>query len=147
MVSEHLCGARCDQPYVHTCVVRVGVLSTVCEHQLPYSFLCSDRTIPPSHYLSGIGLARWPDIPLHGGVAQGFLLIPVSGVDAAEGRGREQVGEEKFARNGRNGTSMRDMIRDRMILRNTHTLDNLEPHVQSSPVRCAREKCACACVR
>ena len=29
------------------------------------------------------------------GVAQGFLLIPVSGADEAEGRVREQVGEEK----------------------------------------------------
>ena len=27
------------------------------------------------------------------------------------------------------------------------TLDNLEPHVQSSRARCAREKCAHACVR
>ena len=46
-------------------------------------------------HVSGIGLARWPDIPPHGGVAQGFLLIPVSGADDAEGRVREQVGEEK----------------------------------------------------
>ena len=60
--------------------------------------------------VSGIGLATWPDIPLHGGVAQGFLLIPVSGVDEAEGRDREQIGDEKIGGNGRNGTSKRDMI-------------------------------------
>ena len=39
---------------------------------------------------SGIRLARWLDIPLHGGVAQRMLLIPVSGEDEAEGRVREQ---------------------------------------------------------
>ena len=58
--------------------------------------------------VSGIGVARWPDIPPHGGVAQGFLLIPVSGVDDAEGRVREQIGEEKIGGNGRNGTSKRE---------------------------------------
>ena len=69
--------------------------------------------------MSGIGLARWPDIPHHGGVALGFLLIPVSGVDDAEGRVREQVGDEKIGGNGRNGTSKRDMIRAGMILSHT----------------------------
>ena len=38
------------------------------------------------------------------------------------------------------------MIRDGMILRSTQHL-SLEPHEQSSRVRCAQEKCACACVR
>ena len=44
--------------------------------------------------MSGVGLARWPDIPAHGAEAQGGHLVPVSGVDEAEGRDREQVGEE-----------------------------------------------------
>ena len=34
------------------------------------------------------------------------------GVDDAEGRVREQVGEEKIRGNGRHGTSKRDVIRD-----------------------------------
>ena len=48
--------------------------------------------------MSGVGLARWSDVPLHGGSTQGYFLIPVSGVDEAEGGVREQVGEEKIAR-------------------------------------------------
>ena len=68
-------------------------------------------------HVSGIGLARWPDIPPHGGLAQGFLLIPVSGVDEAEDRVRAQIGEEEIGGNGRNGTFKRDMMRDGMILR------------------------------
>ena len=74
--------------------------------------------------MSGIGLARWPDIPPHGGVAQGFLVIPVSAVDDAEGRVREQVGEDIIGGNGRNGTFNQegDMIRDGMILRHTQHL-------------------------
>ena len=42
---------------------------------------------------------RWfcVHLPTHGGEAQGDLLVPVSGVDEAEGRVREQVGEEKIA--------------------------------------------------
>ena len=59
---------------------------------------------------------------------RGFLLIPVSGVDDAEGRVREQVGEEKIGGNGRNGTSKRDMIRDGMILRNTQHLSHTCSH-------------------
>ena len=41
--------------------------------------------------MSGVGLARWPDIPYDGAEAQGGLLVPVSSVDEAEGRDREQV--------------------------------------------------------
>ena len=44
------------------------------------------------------------------------LLIPVTGVDDAEGRVREQVGE-KVERNERDGTPKRDMTEDEMILR------------------------------
>ena len=36
-------------------------------------------------------------------------VVPVSGVDEAEGRVREQIGEEKIAGNGRDGTRKRDM--------------------------------------
>ena len=48
-------------------------------------------------------------IPTHSREAQGDLLVPSSGVDEAEGRVREQVGEEKIAGNGRDGTPKRDM--------------------------------------
>ena len=51
-----------------------------------------------------------------GGVAQGVLLIPVSGVDDAENRVREQIGDEEIGGNGQNGTFKRDMMRDGMIL-------------------------------
>ena len=61
--------------------------------------------------------SRWPDIPSHGGVAHGVFLVPVSGVDDAEGRVREQVGEENIGGNERDGTPNRDMTEDEMILR------------------------------
>ena len=60
---------------------------------------------------SEVGLARWPDIPPLGGE------IPVSGADDAEGRVRQQVGEERIAKNGRDGTPKREMTGDGMILR------------------------------
>ena len=71
----------------------------------------------PPLLVSEVGLARWPDIPLHGGEALGCLPIPVSGEDDAEGRVREQVGEERIAGNGRDGTHKREMTGDGMILR------------------------------
>ena len=49
--------------------------------------------------MSAFGLARWPYSPPHGGVAQGVILIPVSGVDDAQSRIREQAREEKMERN------------------------------------------------
>ena len=67
----------------------------------------------------------------HGGVAQWFLLIPVCGVDDAESRVREQVGEEKIGGNG-----------DGMILRHTQHLTVLshtcKHHVQSAHEKNAR---------
>ena len=45
--------------------------------------------------MSGV---RWPDIPHHGGEAQGGLPIPVIGENDADGRVREQVDEERLAR-------------------------------------------------
>ena len=61
--------------------------------------------------VSGVRLARWPSIP------PGVLPIPVSGVDDAESRFREQVGEETTGGKRQHGTFKRDMIRDGMILR------------------------------
>ena len=37
------------------------------------------------------------------------FLVPLSGVDGAEGRVREHVGEEEFAGNGRDGTPKTDV--------------------------------------
>ena len=48
---------------------------------------------------------------------KGGLPIPVSGADDAESRFREQVGEERIAGNGRDGTPKREMTGDGMILR------------------------------
>ena len=47
-----------------------------------------------SQPVSGVGLAMQPDIPLHRAETWGRLLVPAKGVDEAEGRDREQVGEE-----------------------------------------------------
>ena len=55
--------------------------------------------------VSGVGLGRWTDSPHHGGVAQG--VVPVSGVDDAEGRGG----------NERDGKPKRNMTENGMILR------------------------------
>ena len=44
--------------------------------------------------VSGVGLAIQPDIPLHRAESKEGLLVPVSGADGAEGRDREQVGDE-----------------------------------------------------
>ena len=61
----------------------------------------------------------WPDGQTFHSTAEwhGGLLIPVSGVDDAEGRVREQVLEEKIGGSEQHGTFKRDMIRDGMILR------------------------------
>ena len=84
-------------------------------------------------------MARQPDSPPHGGKAQEGSLVPVSGVDEAEGRVREQVGEEKIARNGRNGTSHRYETEMKLFCANTLGRPALEPNI--------REKCAHACVQ
>ena len=44
--------------------------------------------------VSRVGMAIQPDTPLHRAETQGRLLVPAKGVDEAEGRDREQVGEE-----------------------------------------------------
>ena len=80
--------------------------------------------------VSGVGLARWPGIPPHGGVAQGGLLVPVSGVDDAEGRVREQVGELKIRGNERDGTPKRDMTqRWNNFYANSQNRLALEPNI------------------
>ena len=47
----------------------------------------------------GIGPARWPDSPSPSEAAQGFNLIPVSGVGEVVGGVSEVVGEEKLGEN------------------------------------------------
>ena len=79
----------------------------------------------------------------HSGEAQGGLLFPVSDVDDAECRAREQADEERIGGTGRDGTTKRHDQRW-SDFETRATLDNLEPRVQSSRVRCAREKCAYA---
>ena len=59
-----------------------------------------------------LGSARWPDGPHPSGVAQGFDLIPVSGVREAVGGVSEAVGDEKI---GGEGTFNKDMSNDGMI--------------------------------
>ena len=54
---------------------------------------------PDVHFVSGVGLAMQPDTPLHRAETQGGLLVPAKGVDEAEGRDREQVGEEAIGGN------------------------------------------------
>ena len=71
----------------------------------------------------------------------GGLLIPVSGVDDAEGRVSEQVGEGRIAGKGRDGTPKRDMIRDEMILRKHTESSSLEPNVTHEVL--TRKMCAC----
>ena len=48
----------------------------------------------------GVGSARWPDGPPQSGVAQGFNLIPVSGVGEAVGGVSETASDEKIRGNG-----------------------------------------------
>ena len=80
--------------------------------------------------VSGIGLAICSDIAPHGGVAQGGLLIPVSCVKDAEVRVREQVGEERIAGNGRDGTPKIDMTQRWNDFAQTHRI--VQPVSQTS---------------
>ena len=59
--------------------------------------------------VSGVGLASWPNIstPRRSGPGRSS---DSSAVDDAEGRVREQVGEEKIGGSERDGTPKRDMI-------------------------------------
>ena len=60
----------------------------------------------------GIGQARCPDGPRLSGVAQGFNLIPVSGVGEAVGGVSEAVGDDKTGGSGVEGTFNNDMTYD-----------------------------------
>ena len=62
----------------------------------------------------GIGSARWPDGPPQSRVAQGFNLIPVSGVGEAVGGVSVAVSDERIGGNGVEGTFNKDMTNDEM---------------------------------
>ena len=62
----------------------------------------------------GIGSDRWPDGPPLSGAAQGFDLIPVSGVGEAVGGVIEAAGDEKIGGSGVDGTFNKDMTNDEM---------------------------------
>ena len=64
----------------------------------------------------GIGPARWPGSPSPSEVAQGFNLIPVSGVVEEVGGVGEVVGGEKIGGNGVEGMFSKDMTDDKMTL-------------------------------
>ena len=93
-----------------------------------------------------IGPARWPHGPHQNGVAQGFHLVPVSGVGEAVGGVNEAVGDEKIGGNGVAGTFNIDMTSGLMTLEAhkqivepfTQTCD----HIWRASVR-SEKKCAC----
>ena len=57
--------------------------------------------------MSGVGLPVQPDIPLR---RADRLLVPAKGVDEAEGRDREQVGEETIMGRGLTSTPNKAMM-------------------------------------
>ena len=77
----------------------------------------------------------------------GGLLVPASGVVNAEGRVKEQVGEEKIGGNERDGTPKRDMIQRWNHFLRKHIESSSPSAKPQSRMNCAREKCAHACVR
>ena len=75
----------------------------------------------------GIGLARWPGSPSPSERAQGFNLIPVSGVAEEVCGVSEVAGEEIIGGNGVEGMFRRDVTDDKTtFLRYAKCLD---PHV------------------
>ena len=62
----------------------------------------------------GIGSARWPSSPSPSEAAQGFSLIPVSGVGVIVGGVGEVVGEEKMGGNGVEGMFSKVTTDDKM---------------------------------
>ena len=62
----------------------------------------------------GIGSAKWPSSPSPSEAAQGFSLIPVSGVGVIVGGVSEVVGEEKMGGNGVEGMFSKVMTDDNM---------------------------------
>ena len=94
----------------------------------------------------GIRSARWPDGPLQSGVAQGFNLIPVSGVGEAVGGVSEAIGDEKIGGNGVEGTFNIDMTNDELTFEAHKQIVKLLSqkcdHIWRASVHC-EEKCAC----
>ena len=90
----------------------------------------------------GIGPVRWPDGPLQSGVAQGFNLMPVSGVEA--------VADEKIGGSGVEETFNKDMTNDEMTFEAhkqlVKPLGQTCDHIWRASVRSGK-KCACVCVR
>ena len=60
--------------------------------------------------VSGVGRVIQPDIPLHRAETQEGLLVPVSGVDEAEGRDREHEGDEAIRGRRLTVTPNKDMM-------------------------------------
>ena len=108
--------------------------------------MTSLRTTHPWPHLQtvfGIGSARWSDGPLQSGVAQGFNLIPVSGVSEAEG-------EEKKRGNGVEGTFNKSMTNAEMTFEAhkqiVKPLSQTCTHIWRAQA-CAARKSARLCVR
>ena len=98
----------------------------------------------------GVGSARWPDGPPQSGVAQGFNLIPVSGVGEAVGGVSEALRNEKIGGNGLEGIFNKDVTNDEMTFE-AHKQTNRQALFQNgySHLACAdvRSEKKCACVR
>ena len=63
----------------------------------------------------GIGPAGWPGSPSPSEAAQGFNVIPVSGVGEVDGGVSEVVLEEKIGGNGVEGMFSKDMTDGKML--------------------------------
>ena len=86
-----------------------------------------------------------PDGPLPSGVAQGFNLIPVSGVREAAGGVSEAVGDEKI---GGEGTFNKDMSNDGMIFEAHKQIVKPLSQTWSHLARAGlRNEKTCVCVR
>ena len=71
----------------------------------------------------GIESARWPGSPSPSEAAQGFNLIPVSGVGEVVS---EVVGEEKIGGKGVDGMFSKDMTDEKMMQKVlSHTCDHV----------------------
>ena len=96
-------------------------------------------------YVYGIGSARWPDGPLPSRVAQGFNLIPVSGVREAVGGSDEKIGGKVVE-----GTFNKDMTNNGMIVEAhkqiVKPLSQTCNHIWRAQA-CATRKSSLVCVR
>ena len=89
----------------------------------------------------GIGSARWPDGPSQSGVAQGFNLILVSGVN-------EAVGDGKTGGNGVERQFNKDMTNDEMTFeahkQTVKPLSQMCDHIWRASVRSEKKVRVCA---